>query len=138
MGKFIAQRLVKLMIHAGMPLKGSRVGILGVTFKENVTDIRNSRVPDIARELEEFGIEALIHDPLADGKHVEHEYGMRLYDWDSLNGVNGLVYAVPHDTFRQMTGQRMANLLTKGGVFVDVKSSLKPSDVPSHVSYWSL
>jgi UDP-N-acetyl-D-galactosamine dehydrogenase len=138
MGKFIAQRLVKLMIHAGMPLKGSRVGILGVTFKENVTDIRNSRVPDIARELEEFGIEALIHDPLADGKHVEEEYGLRLHDWDSLSGVNGLVYAVPHDNFRQMTGQRMANLLTKGGVFVDVKSSLKPTDVPSHVSYWSL
>jgi UDP-N-acetyl-D-galactosamine dehydrogenase len=138
MGKFIAQRLVKLMIHAGMPLKGSRVGILGVTFKENVTDIRNSRVPDIARELEEFGIEALIHDPLADGRHVEEEYGMRLHEWDALNGVNGLVYAVPHDAFRQMPGQRMANLLTQGGVFVDVKSSLKPSDVPSHVSYWSL
>jgi UDP-N-acetyl-D-galactosamine dehydrogenase len=138
MGKFIAQRLVKLMIHAGMPLKGSRVGILGVTFKENVTDIRNSRVPDIARELEEFGIEALIHDPLADGRHVEEEYGMRLHEWDALNGVNGLVYAVPHDAFRQMPGQQMANLLTQGGVFVDVKSSLKPSDVPSHVSYWSL
>lgn len=138
MGKFIAQRLVKLMIHAGMPLKGARVGILGVTFKENVTDIRNSRVPDIARELQEFGIETLIHDPLADGEHVHEEYGMRLHGWEALDGVNGLVYAVPHEVFRQMPGQKMANLLARGGVFVDVKSALKPTDVPSHVSYWSL
>lgn len=138
MGKFIAQRMVKLMIHAGMPLKGARVGILGVTFKENVTDIRNSRVPDIARELEEFGIEALIHDPLAESHHVLEEYGMKLYPWESLNGVNGLVYAVPHEVFRDMPGQKMANLLTQGGVFVDVKSALKPTDMPSHVSYWSL
>ena len=138
MGKFIAQRLVKLMIHAGMPLKGARVGILGVTFKENVSDIRNSRVPDIARELQEFGIETLIHDPLADGEHVHEEYGMKLHTWDSLSGLNGLVYAVPHDVFRHMPGQKMTNLLTQGGVFVDVKSALKPSDVPSHVSYWSL
>lgn len=138
MGKFIAQRLVKLMIHAGMPLKGARVGILGVTFKENVTDIRNSRVPDIARELEEFGIEALIHDPLADDNHVHEEYGMKLHSWEALSGANGLVYAVPHDVFRQMSGQKIANLLTKGGVFVDVKSALKPTDVPAHVSYWSL
>jgi UDP-N-acetyl-D-galactosamine dehydrogenase len=138
MGKFIAQRLVKLMIHAGMPLKGARVGILGVTFKENVTDIRNSRVPDIARELQEFGIEPLIHDPLADGEHVYEEYGMRLYGWEALHGVDGLVYAVPHEVFREMPGQKMANLLARGGVFVDVKSALKPTDVPSHISYWSL
>jgi UDP-N-acetyl-D-galactosamine dehydrogenase len=138
MGKFIAQRLVKLMIHAGMPLKGARVGILGVTFKENVTDIRNSRVPDIARELEEFGIEALIHDPLADGEHVFEEYGMKIHPLDSLSDLNGLVYAVPHDAFRNTPGQKMANLLTQGGVFVDVKSALQPADMPSHVSYWSL
>jgi UDP-N-acetyl-D-galactosamine dehydrogenase len=138
MGKFIAQRLVKLMIHAGMPLKGARVGILGVTFKENVTDIRNSRVPDIARELQEFGIEPLLHDPLADSTHVEEEYGMPLHPWESLKGVNGIVYAVPHDSFRRMPGEQMASLLVSEGVFVDVKSALKPTDMPSHVSYWSL
>lgn len=138
MGKFIAQRMVKLMIHAGVPLKGAKVGILGVTFKENVTDIRNSRVPDIARELEEFGIQALIHDPMADSRHVEEEYGMPLHPWEALDGANGLVYAVPHDTFREMTGAQMASLLVNEGVFVDVKSAMRPSDMPSHVSYWSL
>lgn len=138
MGKFIAQRMVKLMIHAGVPLKGAKVGILGVTFKENVTDIRNSRVPDIARELEEFGIQALIHDPMADSHHVEQEYGMPLHPWEALDGANGLVYAVPHDSFRDMTGSQMASLLVDQGVFVDVKSAMKPSDMPSHVSYWSL
>lgn len=138
MGKFIAQRLVKLMIHAGIPLKGARIGILGVTFKENVTDIRNSRVPDIARELEDFGIEALIHDPLADPELVHEEYGVHLHSWDALGGVNGLVYAVPHESFRSMSVADLARPIAGGGVLVDVKSALSPKDVPSHLSYWSL
>lgn len=138
MGKFIAQRVVKLMINAGIPLKGARVGILGVTFKENVTDIRNSRVPDIARELEEFGIEALVQDPLADADLVHEEYGMRLRSWDDMRGLNGLVYAVPHESFKSMSVEKLTSPIIEGGVLVDVKSSLSPQDIPSHLSYWSL
>ena len=63
---------------------------------------------------------------------------MPLHPWESLNGANGLVYAVPHDSFREMTGAQMASLLVNEGVFIDVKSAFKPSDMPSHVSYWSL
>lgn len=138
MGVFLAQRTVKLMIQAGIPLKGSRIGILGVTFKENVSDIRNSRVPDIARELEEFGIEPLIHDPLADGDLVHEEYGVRLKDWHELNGIDGLVYAVPHNEFKKRSLDDFASLVKKGGVFIDVKSAMHPTHLPEHISYWSL
>jgi UDP-N-acetyl-D-galactosamine dehydrogenase len=84
MGSFIAQRAVKLMINAGVKPHGARVGVLGITFKENVVDIRNSRVPDIVRELREFGISPLVHDPLADGDAVHHEYGISLVPFEEL------------------------------------------------------
>jgi UDP-N-acetyl-D-galactosamine dehydrogenase len=111
---------------------------LGVTFKENVSDIRNSRVPDIARELGEFGIEALIHDPFADGGQVCEEYGVHLREWSELKGVNGIVYAVPHTAFKERSTDEIAGLVMKGGVFVDVKSTLSASELPEHLSYWSL
>jgi UDP-N-acetyl-D-galactosamine dehydrogenase len=138
MGTFLARRTVKLMIRAGIPLRGARIGILGVTFKENVSDIRNSRVPDIAKELEEFGIEALIHDPFADGGDVYEEYGVHLREWSELKGVNGIVYAVPHTAFKERSTEEVAGLVTQGGVFVDVKSTLSASELPPHLSYWSL
>lgn len=138
MGTFLAQRTVKLMIQAGIPLRGSKVGILGVTFKENVADIRNSRVPDIARELAAFGIEPLVHDPLADRGLVEEEYGLQLRSFYDLKGVNGLVYAVPHAVFRERSVGEISGLLSGGGVFVDVKSAISKDEIPSHLSYWSL
>src|SRR6185312_2802785 len=78
MGQYIAQQLVKLLIKQNMNVQGARVGILGLTFKEDVPDIRNSRSPDIAAELHQFGIEAIFHDPFADAADADHEYGVRL------------------------------------------------------------
>src|SRR5207245_11022979 len=78
MGGFIAQRLVKLLIAAERPVKGAKVGIVGITFKEDVPDLRNSRVPDIVAELREFGIASLVTDPLADPVEAEREYGVEL------------------------------------------------------------
>ncbi len=138
MGRFIAQRTVKLMINAGIPLKRARVGIVGVTFKENVTDTRNSRVPDIARELSEFGIEALLHDPLADGDGFREEYGLELRPWDSLRGVQALVVAVGHDVLKQRGATEISSLVQPGGALIDVKSILKRDALPQYVSYWSL
>lgn len=138
MGKFIAQRTVKLMINAGVPLKGARVGIVGVTFKENVTDTRNSRVPDIAWELHQFGIEPVLHDPIADGDEFRAEYGLPLRPWQDLRGVQGLVVAVGHDEFRKRSGREMADVIAPGGVLVDVKSLLTREALPEHISYWSL
>jgi UDP-N-acetyl-D-galactosamine dehydrogenase len=138
MGTFLAQRTVKLMIQSGIPLRGARVGILGVTFKEDVADIRNSRVPDIAKELAQFGIEPVVHDPLADGELVEEEYGLNLRSFYDLKGVNGLVYAVPHAAFKERSVDDITGLLSRGGVFIDVKSAVSRDKVPSHLSYWSL
>ncbi len=78
MGPYVAQRLVKLLVHANIPVKGARVGVMGLTFKENVADIRNSKVPDIIEELKEFGIEPKLHDPFADPEETKHEYGLSL------------------------------------------------------------
>src|SRR5690554_4187240 len=90
MGAYIAQRLVKMLIEQDRPVKQGRVGILGLTFKENVPDLRNSRVPDIVRELRQFGIEPLIHDALADADEARHEYGLELTSLDAFRDLDGL------------------------------------------------
>jgi UDP-N-acetyl-D-galactosamine dehydrogenase len=138
MGKYIAQRAVKLMTHSGIALKGARVGILGVTFKENVTDTRNSRVPDIARELMEFGIQPYVCDPIAEADGVHEEYGIALHPWENLSDLNAIVIAVGHDVFKAKPISEILGLLADGGVVVDVKSMLDPKEIPAHVAYWSL
>jgi UDP-N-acetyl-D-galactosamine dehydrogenase len=112
--------------------------VLGVTFKENVTDTRNSRVPDIAHELREFGIEPLIHDPLADAEVVREEYGLELKPLKDLCNLQGLIVAVGHDQIREEGAQALANRVVPGGVFIDIKSLFSPSELPEHLSYWSL
>jgi UDP-N-acetyl-D-galactosamine dehydrogenase len=138
MGRFIAQRTVKLMTNSGIPLKGARIGILGVTFKEDVTDTRNSRVPDIAYELREFGVEPIVYDPIADGDVVHEEYGLKLQPLSDLSGVQGLVVAVAHKEFRAMGADELLSLLSPGGVLIDIKSMLSPKSIPENISYWSL
>lgn len=137
MGEFIAQKLIKLLIAQGKPVKGARVGILGLTFKEDVPDLRNSRVPDIVHELVEFGVEVLVHDPLADAKEALREYSVELQSYETLRNLDGLVLAVPHEQY--VTAIReLPHLLQREGVLIDVKSVCKPTDVPEHVEYWSL
>jgi UDP-N-acetyl-D-galactosamine dehydrogenase len=138
MGSFIAQRAVKLMINAGIQPRGARVGVLGITFKENVADIRNSRVPDIVKEFLEFGIEPLVYDPLADGASVHEEYGLHLSPLEALRDLEALVLAVPHQQFLSLHGEKLLELVRPRGVVVDVKSMLSPAHVPTSLSYWSL
>jgi UDP-N-acetyl-D-galactosamine dehydrogenase len=138
MGRFVAQRTVKLMINSGIPLKGARVGILGVTFKENVRDTRNSRVPDIAKELVEFGIEPLLYDPLADGEEFHHEYSLHLQPLAQLKGLQGVIAAVAHREICEMGAATLAAMLAPDGVFVDIKSMFKRDEIPQRVPYWSL
>jgi UDP-N-acetyl-D-galactosamine dehydrogenase len=138
MGAFIGQRLIKLFAHANLPIKGARVGILGLTFKENVSDIRNSRVPDIVRELEDFGIRPFVHDPLADSRETEREYGFRLSAWRELRRLDALILAVPHRQYRQTPLRTLVAGVRTGGIVVDVKSILDPARLPRHISYWCL
>jgi UDP-N-acetyl-D-galactosamine dehydrogenase len=137
MGGFIAQRLVKLLIAAERPVKGARIGILGITFKEDVPDLRNSRVPDIVAELREFGIAALVSDPLADPAEAKREYGIELVPLGVLTKLDGLILAVPHGV-PNAGWHRLFASLVPGGVFVDVKSVVVRGRVPSEIHYWSL
>ena len=137
-GAFIAQRVVKMLTAAGRPVKGARVAILGLAFKENVRDLRNSRVPDIVAEFRQFGIEALVHDPLVDAEEAQAEYGIALEGWEELQALDGLILAVPHNAFRDRPVRDLFGLLVPGGVVADVKSILDPKAVPAGISYWSL
>jgi len=137
MGRYIAQRLVKLLVHADVAVRGARVGVLGLTFKENVNDIRNSKVPDIIHELAEFGIKAIVHDPIANPKETHHEYGLELAPWSELRELDALVVAVAHDEYVAM-GDAVFAPLRDGGIVVDVKSLFSPAKVEPRLRYWSL
>ena len=138
MGAFIAQKLVKLLIAADLPVKRARVGVLGLTFKENVPDLRNSRVPDILGELRQFGIETLVHDPRADAHEAHEEYGVKLSPLAEFEQLDALVLAVSHSEFIAMGAAKIAALVKPGGVLIDVKSALDSTAVPAGVQYWCL
>jgi UDP-N-acetyl-D-galactosamine dehydrogenase len=121
MGKYVAEMTVKEMIRNGHPVKGSRVAVLGITFKEDVPDLRNSKVADVIRELEAYGVDVHVHDPVADPHEALHEYGVRLESWDALPSASAIVVAVAHSDFRAMSADRFATKLCAGGVVVDVK-----------------
>ncbi|WP_428912664.1 nucleotide sugar dehydrogenase [Niallia sp. Krafla_26] len=102
MGKYVAENIIKSMIKADKQIKGSRVGIFGLAFKENCPDVRNTKVTDIIDELNDYGVEVMVVDPLVDQKEVFEEYGIKLYSVEELKGLDAVVFAVPHDCFRKM------------------------------------
>lgn len=122
MGKFIAQRAVKEMVRAGHNILGSPVTVLGLTFKENCPDLRNSRVVDVVRELEEYGLRVQVHDPVADSEEAEHEYGIKLTPFEALEPAAAVVVAVAHDAFQALQPEHMKRLCSGTPVLVDVKS----------------
>lgn len=142
MGKFIAEKTVKLMMQKGVNLQTARVGILGLTFKENVPDLRNSRVPDIIKELSDFGIHhLLIHDPQVNAEEAHEEYGVELCEQKDLINLDCLILAVSHREFKELGIKGLQVFLnSKAAVFIDVKSFFyqNRSDFAGHVSYWSL
>jgi UDP-N-acetyl-D-galactosamine dehydrogenase len=138
MGAYVAQKAIKLLVHSGTAVKGAKVGVLGMTFKENVRDLRNSRVPDIVYEFREFGISPLVHDPLVPSADAEEEYGISLCDWEELENLDCLVLAVSHDHYTAMPVDRLCRPLGQGGVFIDVKSVFRSGKVPAAHKYWSL
>ena len=122
MGKFIAEQTVKHMIRNGSQVKGSCVNVLGLTFKEDCPDIRNTRVIDVIHELESYGIEVHIHDPVSDSDEARQEYALELEPWASLPRADAIVVAVAHQQFRAMPLAGYLEKVVDGGCFIDVKS----------------
>ena len=137
MGRFIAGKIIKLLVRHGHSTTGARVGILGLTFKENVPDLRNSKVPDIVNELRDFGVSCLIHDTFADAASAQHEYGLTLSPLEDFQNLDALVLAVNHSAYLEHI-PKLTGMLKPGGVLIDVKSALRPTDIPDGLHYWSL
>ena len=123
MGKYVAEQTVKKMIAAGAGIKGADVIVLGLTFKENCPDLRNSKVIDVIRELQSYGCKVHVHDPVASSAEAEHEYGVSLTAWDELPVAQAVVAAVAHRQYLEMTPAQLMSRLASGGVFADVKSA---------------
>lgn len=139
MGKYIARQTLKLLASAGHPINGATVTVLGLTFKENCPDLRNSKVADILSELQEFGCEIQVHDPLADAREAQSEYGVELVERSKLKPAHAMVFAVPHREYLDEGFSGLAPLLAKDGVVVDVKSVLdRESAAKAGVRLWRL
>jgi UDP-N-acetyl-D-galactosamine dehydrogenase len=138
MGVHIANKLVNLLTKADKVLNEVRVGILGLSFKENVSDLRNSRVPDIITKLAEFGIKPLVHDPFANAEEAFRQYGIQLLELDMMRALDGLIMAVPHEPYLKMQSKELCAFLVSDCVLIDVKSALNPADLPAGITYWSL
>jgi UDP-N-acetyl-D-galactosamine dehydrogenase len=138
MGPYIAQKVVKLLIDADIKLKGARVGILGLTFKEDCHDLRNSKVPGIYEELRQFGLDARVHDPLVLPAEASREYGIRLTALEEMVRLDALVLAVSHKAYLELPVEQLGGMVRDGGLFVDVKSAIDPARLGGRLRYWSL
>src|SRR3954466_4756722 len=128
MGPHIARKTVQQMIHCGRNIKGARVNVLGLTFKEDVPDLRNSKVVDIIRELHEFGVETYVHGPAASKDDALHEYGIRLCEWDDLPAADATIVAVAHKRFLQYSVADYVQKIVPNGCLIDVKAVFDPAE----------
>ena len=139
MGKFIAEKTVKLMTGTGSPVAGATVNLLGLTFKENCPDIRNTRVIDIIAELRNYGIRVFVHDPLADPGEAREEYGEALCEWCDLPRADAIIVAVAHKEYLDQPLEKLLEKVKPGGVVVDVKSKLDRDALCGNgISFWRL
>jgi len=139
MGKYVAEQTVKQMIQSGFPVKDAKVNVLGLTFKENCPDLRNSRVIDVIRELASYGADVHVHDPVASPEEAVHEYGVTLTPWDELPRAHALVMAVAHREYGARPVRDFVAKLEPQGLFVDVKCQADAAALREHgVSVWRL
>ena len=138
MAAYVAQRIVKLLAETDLPIRGAPVGILGFTFKENVPDIRNSKVVELYRELRQFGVSPLVHDPMAHPDTVRGAYGVELAALDDLRDLAVLILAVPHEDYESLSASSMSEMIAPRGIFVDIKSKVDPASLRDDIRYWSL
>jgi UDP-N-acetyl-D-galactosamine dehydrogenase len=139
MGKYIAEQTVKQLIQSGCQVKGANITVLGLTFKENCPDLRNSRVIDVIRELESFGTNVHVHDPIADPAEAMHEYGVKLTSWEALPRSHALVAAVAHRELAQRPVGELVAKMEPNGLYVDVKSQADMAALNAHgIQVWRL
>jgi UDP-N-acetyl-D-glucosamine/UDP-N-acetyl-D-galactosamine dehydrogenase len=127
MGKYVAEQTIKSMIANGSYVKGARVNVLGLTFKEDCADLRNSKVMDIVTELRSFGAEVHVHDPEADPAEAMKQLGIHLHEWDELPRADAMVAAVAHRHYRELTPEDLCRKLIRHGSFIDVKAAYDPA-----------
>ncbi len=139
MGRFIVEKTVKLLINSGFTVKGDKVGVLGLTFKENCPDLRNTRVIDIIDELDSYGADVVVHDPIASPREAHTYYGIQLADWAALDNLSALIIAVPHKAYRERPFSDFEKTLNKNGCIIDVKSMFDIDQAnQAGVNYWRL
>lgn len=139
MGKYIAEQTVKRLIQTGHGVCGTKVIVLGLTFKEDCPDLRNSRVDDIIKELESYCCEVIVHDPVADPLDAEEEYGVKLTAWEDLPKAQAIILAVAHESYLALAASDFEKLVDKGSVLVDVKSTLDREQFASNdIQVWRL
>jgi len=139
MGKFIAEQTVKKMIASGRPVMGEKVLLLGLTFKEDCEDLRNSRVIDVIRELESYGVQVLVCDPVANREAAKKEYDVELIDMDAVDHVSAVVAAVSHAEFGRLPSTMWKKMIQEGTPFMDVKSAFDKAEL-EHIGFkvWRL
>jgi UDP-N-acetyl-D-galactosamine dehydrogenase len=139
LGRFVAEECASRLARNGVTLKGSRVTVLGLTFKEDVPDLRNSKVIDVIRGLETFGVQVQTHDPLAASEDARREYGVELLPLEGLAGADAVVVAVAHRPYREGGWPLVMRLLGEtGGMVADLKAMLPREDCPQGVHLWRL
>lgn len=139
MGKFIAEQTIKLLVRQGHPIKDEPIIVLGLTFKEDCPDLRNSRVIDVINELQSYGARVIVHDPVADPNEAKHEYGVELVNWEHLPKVSAIVVAVNHQHYKELPSTEFLTKLNAKGVVTDVKSMLDRTVFEkAGVSVWRL
>ncbi|MDM8522357.1 nucleotide sugar dehydrogenase [Desulfococcaceae bacterium HSG8] len=139
-GKFIAEKTVKMLTKSGRQVRRAKIALLGITFKENVPDLRNTKVVDIITELNDYDIDVLVHDPLADPEEAKRYYGVELHDLESLVGVDGVIVAVVHDAYKEMGLPGIVRLCEKGAsLIIDIKGVFSPEEAKKmNIMYWRL
>lgn len=129
MASFIARQTGMHLIQAGYSVKTAKIIVLGLTFKENCPDLRNSKVADLVYELQRFGWDVSVHDPVAESQDAVHEYGISLMKWDDLPAADAIVAAVSHKEYLDTPLNDILSKLNPGGIFVDVKSAYDPVSI---------
>ncbi|MBU0465668.1 MAG: nucleotide sugar dehydrogenase, partial [Proteobacteria bacterium] len=139
MGRFVVEKTIKMMINQGFNIKDSKVGVLGLTFKEDCPDLRNTRVVDIIEELHSYGTKVLVHDAISDPEEALSYYDINLCKWEDLKDLSALILAVPHKEYLGKSLSEFKDMLLPNGCLIDVKSIFDPEEAKEEgINFWRL